>query len=195
MYYLPGEAGNDAQNIKLTAINKQISDEWKTLSAAQREAITAEPIQQIEEQRENKKLVAHSIPLNAFHDARSTIRSIETQVSGPWFADLQILMLSQLKQLYSRTGLEFLLVACRSTVADFAKPFAYFSSATIKEFFSSLLNRSIDDFALQLEAYVMSGIKGMSYICVLDYHITGSLQASSKIPRHRHWSLKRRQRR
>ena len=92
MYYLPGEAGDDAQNIKLTAINKQISDEWKTLSAAQREAITAESMQQIEEQRENKKLVAHSIPLNTFHNARSTIQSIETQVSGPWFADLQILM-------------------------------------------------------------------------------------------------------
>lgn len=71
----------------------------------------------------------------------------------------------QLAQLHSRTGLEFLLVACRSTVEDFAKPFAYFSSDTIKGFFSSSLNRSVEDFALQLEAYVMSGIKGTAHIC------------------------------
>ena len=78
---LPGEAGDDASDINLTEINKQISDQWKTLSPAQREAITVESIQRIEEQRESKKLVAHSIPLNAFHDARSTIQSVETQVS------------------------------------------------------------------------------------------------------------------
>ena len=38
-------------------------------------------MQRIEEQRESKKLVAHSVPLNSFHDARSTIQSVETQVS------------------------------------------------------------------------------------------------------------------
>ncbi|KAF9642255.1 hypothetical protein BDM02DRAFT_3074142, partial [Thelephora ganbajun] len=139
-----GEAG-DASNINLTEINKQISDRWKTLSPTQREVITADSIQRIEDQRESKKLMTHSVPLNSFHDARSTIQSVETQLA----------------QLHSRTGLEFLLVACRSAVEDFAKPFAYFSSDTIKGFFSSSLNRSIDDFALQLEAYVMSGIKGV----------------------------------
>ena len=51
-------------------------------------------------------------------------------------------------------------MACRSTVEDFAKPFAYFSSDTVKGFFGSSLNRSVEDFTLQLEAYVMSGIKG-----------------------------------
>jgi hypothetical protein len=38
-------------------------------------------MQQLEEQRESRELAAHSIPLNSFHDTKSTIKSIETQVS------------------------------------------------------------------------------------------------------------------
>ena len=124
----------------------------------------------LEEQREGKKFAIHNVPLNSFHDARSTIQSIESQV--------RLLQLPvspsdvlQLSQLHSRTGLEFLLVSCRSTTDDFVKPFACFSSDRIKSFFNSSLNRSVDNFALQLEAYVMSGIKGM------DAQVTGSYYA------------------
>ncbi|KAF9791312.1 hypothetical protein BJ322DRAFT_1104974 [Thelephora terrestris] len=139
------EAGENASQINLTEVNKQISESWKALSPAQRKDVTADSIQQIEEQREGKKLAVHSVPLNAFHDARSTIRSIETQLA----------------QLHSRTGLEFLFVACRSAVEHFIKPYAYFSSDTVERFFGSTLNRSVEDFALQLESFVMSGIKGV----------------------------------
>lgn len=86
-----GEAGDDASNLNLTEINKQISDRWKTLSPAEREAITAESVQRIEEQRERKRLMAHSVPLNSFHDVRSTIQSVETQVGCFLFIDSQIL--------------------------------------------------------------------------------------------------------
>jgi hypothetical protein len=102
-----------------------------------------------------------------------------------------------LSQLYSRTGLEFLLVACRSTAGDFVKPFAYFSSDTIKGFFNSSLNRSVDDFALQMEAYVMSGIKGAIRLCnwqaLVNNNPDPSFQVSSKTPRHRLWSSRKRQ--
>ena len=40
------------------------------------------------------------------------------------------------------------------------KPFAYYSSGVVKEFITDSLNRSMDDLAIQLEAYVMSGLKG-----------------------------------
>jgi len=77
-YILPGERGED---LNLTAVIKEISDSWKRLSPEEQEAVTTEPMQQLEEQRESRKLGTHSIPLNSFHDARSTIQSIETQVS------------------------------------------------------------------------------------------------------------------
>ena len=41
------------------------------------------------------------------------------------------------------------------------KPFIYYSSDVVKEFMADSLNWSMDDLAIQLEAYVMSGIKGM----------------------------------
>jgi len=41
------------------------------------------------------------------------------------------------------------------------KPFIYYSSDVVKEFMADSLNRSMDDLAIQLEAYVMSGIKGV----------------------------------
>lgn len=77
-----GEQGN---NVNLTAVNKEISESWKKLSPEQRKAITAEPVQQLEEQRESRKLAAHSVPLNSFHDVRSTIQSIKTQVSQIYY--------------------------------------------------------------------------------------------------------------
>ena len=89
----PGEAGENASQINLTEVNKQISEKWKTLSPAQRKDITSEAKQKIEEEREGRKLAAHSIPLNAFHDARSTIQSIETQVGHPQLISLAVLKL------------------------------------------------------------------------------------------------------
>ncbi|KAF9786214.1 hypothetical protein BJ322DRAFT_1108070 [Thelephora terrestris] len=107
-------AGSDVSQINLTEVNKQISENWKALSHAQHEDVTAEWIQRIEEQRKGKKLAVHSAPLNAFHDVRSTLQSIEVQLA----------------QLHARTRLEFLLVACRSATESFTKPFVYFSSVS-----------------------------------------------------------------
>ena len=67
---------------------------------------------------------------------------------------------SQLQQLHSRTGIEYMLVACRSNAEDFVKPYAYFSSELVPNFFDSSMKRSVHDFAVQFEAYVMSGVKG-----------------------------------
>lgn len=75
----PGERGED---LNLTTVIKEISESWKRLSPEERQVITLEPMQQLEEQRESRKLAAHSVPLNSFHDTRSTIQSIETQVSS-----------------------------------------------------------------------------------------------------------------
>ena len=108
----PGEAGENSSQINLTEVNKQISEKWKVLSPAQREDITSEAKRKIEEEHKGRKLAAHSIPLNAFHDARSTIQSIETQVGTSPVHQFGHSDITQLSQLHSRTGLEFLLVAC-----------------------------------------------------------------------------------
>ena len=142
---------------------KDISARWKSLSEEDRIAVTTECVQEIEEEREARDLASHNVPLRAFYDARSTVQAVEKQVSGtPSNLRSQIneLRILQLSQLYARTGLEFLLVACRSSTKDFMKPFIYYSSDVVKEFITDSLNRSMDDLAVQLEAYVMSGLKG-----------------------------------
>ena len=103
----PGEAGENASQINLTEVNKQISEKWKTLSPAQRKDITSEAKQKIEEEREGRKLAAHSIPLNAFHDARSTIQSIETQVGHPQFISLAVLKLRSCRNCIPEPALNF----------------------------------------------------------------------------------------
>ena len=126
--------------------------------------MTAGCMQEIEEERKVKSLVSHNVPLAAFYDARSTLQNVEKEVrtvlSSSDRRSISPYLLSQMSQLYARTGLEFLLVACRSSTKDFMKPFIYFSSEVVKTFIADSLNRSLDDFGVQLEAYVMSGLKG-----------------------------------
>lgn len=42
--------------------------------------MTADSIQEIEDEREAKNLAPHNVPLWAFHDARNTIQTVEKEV-------------------------------------------------------------------------------------------------------------------
>ena len=68
-----------------------------------------------------------------------------------------------------------MLVVCRSNTEDYVKPYAYYSSDLVQKFFDSSLKRSINDFAIQLEAYVMSGVKGIKDVHSIK-HFTVDLQ-------------------
>lgn len=60
---------------------KEISARWKSLSQEDRISITAECMEEIEQEREAKSLASHNVPLRAFYDARSTLQSVEKEVS------------------------------------------------------------------------------------------------------------------
>ena len=68
--------------INLTAVTKEISARWKSLSQEDRITVTTECVQEIEEEREARDLASHNVPLRAFYDARSTVQAVEKQVSG-----------------------------------------------------------------------------------------------------------------
>jgi hypothetical protein len=61
---------------------KEISARWKSLSQEDRITITAGCMEEIEEEREAKNLALHNVPLNAFYDARGTVRAVEKEVCG-----------------------------------------------------------------------------------------------------------------
>jgi len=67
--------------VNLTAVTKEISARWKSLSKEDRITATTECMQEIEEEREARDLASHNVPLRAFHDARSTIQAVEREVS------------------------------------------------------------------------------------------------------------------
>ena len=69
------------QRKKAHEISKQVQEEWKAMSHAEKIAATQEGVTYLEEKRENKKHAVHNVPIAAFHDVRSTISSIEDQVS------------------------------------------------------------------------------------------------------------------
>ena len=66
--------------VNLTAVVGEISKRWKLLSDEDRVAMTADSIQEIEDEREAKNLAPHNVPLWAFHDARNTIQTVEKEV-------------------------------------------------------------------------------------------------------------------
>lgn len=82
--------------INLTAVSKEISERWNSLSKEDRIAITAGSVQEIEEEREAKDLASHNVPLAAFHDTRSTLQDIEKQVNDApylWWQINQLLII------------------------------------------------------------------------------------------------------
>ena len=72
----------NTDKVSLTAVTREISNSWKSLSPADRIAITAGCVQEIEEERKVKNLASHNVPLRAFHDAMSTLQVVEKDVSS-----------------------------------------------------------------------------------------------------------------
>ena len=68
--------------VNLTAVAKEISARWQSLSKEDRINVTTGCMEEIEEEREAKKLGSHNVPLKAFYDARSTMQAVEKDVSG-----------------------------------------------------------------------------------------------------------------
>ena len=73
--------------VNLTAVTKEISARWKSLSQEDRIAITTECMQEIKEEREARDLALHNVPLRAFYDVRSTVQMVEKEVSATLVSD------------------------------------------------------------------------------------------------------------
>lgn len=73
--------------------------------------------------------------------------------------------LLQLRDLYTRTGAEILLVSVRSDVENFTtKPRIFTSSPRVADFFLASTNRTVNDFAVKLQAYCVADIQARACI-------------------------------
>ena len=76
---------------------------------------------------------------------------------------------TQIAELHRRTGTEALLIAVRSSQDDFLQPRTFVTSDRVSSFFESVFHRTAIDFGVKLEAYLISGIQGMSILDILLY--------------------------
>jgi hypothetical protein len=61
----------------------EISARWHALSSEEQREETDDAVKALEDNREMKQLATHNVPINAFHDTRSTLASIEKEVMLP----------------------------------------------------------------------------------------------------------------
>ncbi|KAI0685391.1 hypothetical protein BC835DRAFT_1421279 [Cytidiella melzeri] len=69
-----------APRVKAPAIMTEMRNEWKALSSVEKIEATQETVTKLGEIREMRNYATHNVSLNAFHDARATLKSVQTQV-------------------------------------------------------------------------------------------------------------------
>ncbi|KAI0692611.1 hypothetical protein BC835DRAFT_1247004, partial [Cytidiella melzeri] len=143
------KAHNDAlpdgtPRVKAPAIMTELRNKWKLLSSVEKIETTQETVTKLGEIREMRNYATHNVSLNAFHDARATLKSVQTQ----------------LENLFNRTGVEFLLFASRSDSSAFMHPMSWSTGDHIDEYFQMTFKKSTGQFAGMLECFLLSGLEG-----------------------------------
>jgi hypothetical protein len=70
----------DAPRPKVNDLVADIRDLWKSMTKEAQYEATEDELARLEERKEMKKSTEHSMALNAFHDARANLASIQHQV-------------------------------------------------------------------------------------------------------------------
>ncbi|KAI1796805.1 hypothetical protein LXA43DRAFT_879401 [Ganoderma leucocontextum] len=138
--------GAPRDRVTKDAVLQQISEEWKALSPEQKHALTADKVKELEERRENRVEAVHNTNISACHDARVTLKNIQTE----------------LENLHKRTGMGTLLLATRGSIEAFGNPVVHYSDPRVQQFMETTVGATLEDTALRLEGYCISGVQGMS---------------------------------
>ncbi|THU96507.1 hypothetical protein K435DRAFT_797260 [Dendrothele bispora CBS 962.96] len=115
------------------------------MTREERIVITDNALAQMEKGRENRFIGNHNTPLSSFHNAWTTLESIQLE----------------LQRLNARTGTEAVLIATRSDIAHYLKPDVFQTSDRINEFFVMSVKQPVGDLAVRMEAYMLSGVQGL----------------------------------
>ncbi|KAI1782535.1 hypothetical protein LXA43DRAFT_905533 [Ganoderma leucocontextum] len=124
-------------------ILQEISGAWAALSREEKHAVTADKVKELEERRENRLQAVHNTNISACHDARVTLKNVKTE----------------LENLHQRTGTTTLLVATRGSVEAFGDPVIHYSDPRVQQFMESTMGATLEDTALRMEAYCVSGVQ------------------------------------
>ncbi|GBE82646.1 hypothetical protein SCP_0410310 [Sparassis crispa] len=122
-----------------------VKEKWDAMSHDERIVLTDLLLKKLEEQRAMQVLSVQNVSINAFHDVRSNLTSIQDQIEA----------------LHVRTGTEVLMVTIRSSNDHFNWLHVFFTSNCLSDFFAVVLNMQLTDIAMQMESYCLSSIQGL----------------------------------
>ncbi len=88
----------------------------------------------------------------------------------------------QLKEVKGRTDNDFLLVAIRSKMDDYNPPYIFHTNDRIQHYVETVTKTTLPDFAVKLEAHVISGVDGTSAHLVPFMLLLTLTQVSSATP-------------
>ncbi|RDX48314.1 hypothetical protein OH76DRAFT_1352635, partial [Lentinus brumalis] len=132
--------------VSSSEIIKGLGETWASMTAEEQEAVAGEELKKLKERQEGRRQGVHNVTLNAFNDTRATLASV----------------VSQLEECHGRTENEFVLLAVRSKHDDYNPPYVFYTGDRIANFVEIVTKNTIQDFAVKLEAYCISGVDGVA---------------------------------
>ncbi|KAH9853145.1 hypothetical protein C2E23DRAFT_729112, partial [Lenzites betulinus] len=139
--------GGDRVRVSDSGVAREIGEQWKAMSKEEQETVTEGALLELQERHEGHKRGTHTVPIQAFHDTRSTLASIQRE----------------LEDLHARTGTEILLFAVRSDLGSFNTPFCFWSDDRLSEFITYSTKLSVDKFVMKMESFCISGMQGVAF--------------------------------
>ncbi|KAI0683810.1 hypothetical protein C8T65DRAFT_594672, partial [Cerioporus squamosus] len=126
-------------------MGREITAEWASMTEEEKAAVAAGPLAELEEFKEIQPKTKHNSVIAAFHDTQTTIEGVQ----------------EDLRRLYARTGTAAALVTVRTEQDHLQEPTTFATSDAINGFFNLAYNSSLDETAMRLESYHLSGVHGV----------------------------------
>ncbi|KAI0363286.1 hypothetical protein BV20DRAFT_1058172 [Pilatotrama ljubarskyi] len=126
-------------------IIKDLSKHWQNMSHEERWAAGQDAAAKLTERRQNHAEGIQNVPLFAFNDVWANVASVH----------------HKLENLHGCMGTEFLHVGVRSQTDHFNLPYIFYTNERIVQFVGLLTNISMQDFALRLEGFCVSGVDSL----------------------------------
>ncbi|OBZ72319.1 hypothetical protein A0H81_07734 [Grifola frondosa] len=123
-------------------VAKEISAHWKVMSKEEHEALMEDGVKNMANHRKMRAFVPHNTLLSAYHDAHVTLNDVE----------------HELTVLNSCTDMDVLLFTVRSNAQHYNKPYIFCSNHHLAEFVKLVTKASVQELALKMEGYCISGI-------------------------------------
>ncbi len=73
--------GQDRVRVSDGDVTREIAEKWKAMSKREQVAATDDALAELQERRENHQRGTHVVPIQAFHDTKTTLASMQREVS------------------------------------------------------------------------------------------------------------------